>query len=132
MNAPLNLSNRVQYAYIAGTVLFTVYGQLTVKWRLGHHGRVPDGLSAKLPFFINLLLDPFIISGLGAGFLAALFWMAAMSIADVSYAYPFISAGLVLLTVTLAVLLFGEPMTIPKSAGVALIVAGVLTLAKSK
>lgn len=120
------------YLYIAGTVVCTVYGQLIVKWRIGRYGQLPPGFLDKLYFLGDVLLDPYILSGLGAGFVSALFWMAAMTTADVSFAYPFTSAGLVLLTVTLAVLVLGEPMTMLKATGVVLIVLGVLAMTTHK
>ena len=57
--------------------------------------------------------------------------MAAMTKADVSFAYPFITAGLTLLTVTLAVILLGESMTWLKGAGISLIILGVVVMAYS-
>lgn len=120
------------YVYIAGSVVCTVYGQLIVKWRIGRYGVFPPGLSDKFHFLLQVLMDPFIISGLAAAFVSALFWIAAMTTADVSFAYPFISAGLILLTVSLAVLLLGEPMTMLKAAGIAMIIMGVLTMAAQR
>ena len=119
------------YFYISGTVLFTVYGQLILKWRIAKYGELPAEFLDKLFFLFKALVDPFIFSGLVAGFIAALFWMAAMTKADVSFAYPFITAGLTLLTVALAIILLGESLTWTKGIGVALIVSGVLVMASS-
>ena len=116
------------YFYIAGTILFTVYGQLIIKWRIVNYGSLPEDFSAKLAFLFHLLLDPFILSGFCSAFLASLFWMAAMTKADVSFAYPFITAGLTLLTVLLAVILLGESMTLAKGIGVLLIISGVIVM----
>jgi len=113
------------YLYIVGTVLFTVYGQLILKWRIGKYGELPDGFFEKIIFLLKVMFDPFVFSGLVAAFIAALFWMAAMTKFDVSYAYPFITAGLTLLTVVLAILLFGESFTLPKMVGVLFIIVGV-------
>ncbi len=44
---------------------------------------------------------------------------------DVSYVNPFITAGLTLLTVVLAIVLLGESITLSKIVGVAFIVMGV-------
>ena len=35
------------YFYIVGTVLFTVYGQLVLKWRIANYSALPEGLSEK-------------------------------------------------------------------------------------
>ncbi len=120
------------YLYISGTVLFTVYGQLILKWRIGRYGALPVDFLDKLFFLLKVILDPFVFSGLVAAFISALFWMAAMTKADVSFAYPFITAGLTLLTVFLAVILLGESITWAKAVGVLLIISGVIVMASAK
>ena len=118
------------YFYIFGTVACTVYGQLILKWRIGKFGQLPDGTSEKIVFLLKALFDPYIFSGLFAAFIASLFWMAAVTKFDVSYAYPFITAGLTLMTVTLAVILLDEPISINKVIGVLLITSGVLVMVR--
>ena len=111
-------------ALIALTILFTVYGQVVVKWQVSRLGPFPAEASARAGYFVALLLSPWIISGLLAGLLAALCWMAAVSRVDLSYAYPFVSLTYpsVLL---LAALLFGEPITWSKALGMMLILTGI-------
>jgi len=115
----------IGYFYIFGTVVCTVYGQLILKWRIGNYGDLPDGFLDKLIFLTKLLFDPYIFSGFVAAMIASFFWMAAMTKFDVSYAYPFITAGLTLLTVVFAILLLGESLSIQKMVGVIFIVIGV-------
>ena len=114
------------YLYIAGTVAFTVYGQIILKWRIGVYGQLPVSPSDKILFLLKALLDPYIFSGLVAAFVASLFWMAAMTKFDVSLAYPLITAGLTLATVFMAVVILSEPISINKVLGVVLIISGVL------
>lgn len=52
------------YLYIAGTVLFTVYGQLVLKWRIVNYRAIPQELGSKLFFLFKLLFDPYIFSGI--------------------------------------------------------------------
>jgi len=113
------------YFYIFGTVAFTVYGQLILKWRIVRYGHLPEVLSDKIAFLLKLLLDPFILSGFLSAFVASLFWMAAISKFDVSYAYPFMSSSFVIVFV-LAAVLFNEPVNLPKIVGLALIMLGIL------
>ncbi len=54
----------IGYIYIAETILFTVYGQLVLKWRIVKYGAMPEEFSAKLVFLFKLLFDPFIFSGI--------------------------------------------------------------------
>jgi multidrug transporter EmrE-like cation transporter len=118
------------YFYIFGTVFFTVYGQIVLKWRIAKYGSLPEPLGEKLGFLFGLLLDPFILSGFVSAVVAAFFWMAAMTKFDLSYAYPFMSLSFVLVFF-LSVWLFQEPMTLHKAAGLGLIVAGILVTSRS-
>jgi len=120
----------VGYLYILGTVVFTVYGQLIMKWRIVQFGALPDGFLDKLLFLIKLVFDPYIFTGFVAAFVAALFWMAAMTKFDISFAYPLITAGLTLTTVIMAILLLHEPITINKTLGVMLIMSGVIIMVR--
>ncbi len=120
----------MSHFYILMTVLFTVYGQLILKWRIGHFGPLPESFPAKIGFLFNLLLDPFIFSGFISAFIASFFWMAAMTKLDVSYAYPFMSGAFVLVFI-FSVFIFNEPISWQKVFGLALIVAGIVVSSRS-
>jgi drug/metabolite transporter (DMT)-like permease len=115
------------YAWVFATIALTVYGQLVIKWRLGAYGTLPEGAGAAALFLARLLLDPLILSGLIAAFLAALAWMAALTELELSRAYPLMSLSFVLV-LALSVWLLGEPLTAGKAAGIALIVAGTIVI----
>lgn len=118
------------YLYIFATIFFTVYGQIILKWRISKYGNLPEGLQEKLIFLLKLLLDPLILSGFVSAFVASLFWMAAMTKFDISYAYPFMSLSFVLVFV-LSVFLFQESITPYKVIGLLLIVAGIIVTSRS-
>ncbi|ARU47536.1 hypothetical protein Sdiek1_0353 [Sulfurospirillum diekertiae] len=42
------------HLYIFGTIFFTVYGQLVIKWRIPFHGHLPDASAEKLFFLLKL------------------------------------------------------------------------------
>ena len=113
------------YFYIFLTILFTVYGQLVLKWQVNEAGQLPVDLGGKIFFLLKILLNPWILSGFASAFVAALAWMAAMTKLDLSHAYPFMSLAFVLV-LFLSVFFFNEPLTWPKIAGMALIVGGIL------
>jgi multidrug transporter EmrE-like cation transporter len=117
------------YVYILATILLTVFGQLTLKWRIRSFGPMPDQFIGKFSYFSGLLLDPVILSGFAAAFLASITWMAAMTRFELSYAYPFMSLNFVLVLL-LSTTLFGEPVTAAKLAGCALIVVGTFVAAR--
>lgn len=113
------------YAFIALTVLLTVYGQVVLKWQVSLAGPMPAETSEKIGFLLGLLLKPWILSGFAAAFLASIAWMAAMTKFDLSYAYPFMSLNFVIVLVLSAVL-FSEPVTAPKLIGLSLIIVGII------
>lgn len=118
------------YAYIFGTIFFTVYGQIILKWKIDKAGSLPDAWMDKLIFLFRLLLDPVILSGFLSAFVASLFWMAAMTKFNISYAYPFMSLSFVLVFI-LSIFLFSEPISTQKVIGLSLIVLGILVTSRS-
>jgi multidrug transporter EmrE-like cation transporter len=123
-----DIMNR-NFLYVFGCVAFTVYGQLVLKWRLMHKGDLPVEFWAKLAFLFRALLDPYVLSGFAAAFIASIFWMAAITKIDITVAYPFMSLAFILVLLFSA-LLFNEPITVGKVLGLALICAGILVTAK--
>jgi uncharacterized membrane protein len=115
----------VSYLYIFGTIAFTVYGQLVIKWQMAKVEFLPHNLIAKLLFLLKMFSNPWIISGFLSAFAAAICWMAAMTKFRLSYAYPFMSLSFVFVLI-LSSLLFHELITVPKILGVLLIVAGII------
>lgn len=113
------------FVYVLGSILCTVYGQIIVKWQVAKAGALPDSFTERIPFMLHLLLNPWIVSSIAAGFGALLCWLAAMTKFELSYAYPFMSLAFVLVLV-LSALLFHEALTAAKILGVLLIIAGII------
>ncbi len=67
-------------------------------------------------FLFRLVLNPWVLSGFAAAFLASVFWMAVLTKFQLSYAYPFVALTFVVVVAAGGVL-FGEPITVPKMAG---------------
>jgi len=116
------------YFFIAMTVLLTVFGQLVLKWQIELAGPLPETVSGKLGFLLDAVRNPWIVVGLTAAFGASLFWMLALKKLPLSTAYPFTASGFVLILI-FAVVVLGEPMTIAKMIGTALIVSGIAIMA---
>ncbi|WP_460758569.1 EamA family transporter [Lysobacter fragariae] len=116
------------YLFIAMTVLLTVYGQLVLKWQVSLGGPLPETTPGKLVFLWHALLNPWIISGLGAAFAASLFWMLALKKLPLSTAYPFTATSF-LLVLVFAGMFLGEAITTGKVVGTLLIVSGIAVMA---
>lgn len=112
--------------YVGLTILLTVYGQLVLKWQIGGQ-ELPQGSIYKLLFLMRQLLNPWILSGFCAAFLASLCWMAAMTKLKLSQAYPFMSLAFVLV-MFLSWPLFGELPTTSRLLGTLVVVAGLIII----
>ena len=121
----------MRYFYIAGTILFTVYGQLILKWRIGKLGFIipKTGLMDKIFSLVRLVFDPFILSGFFSAFIASLFWIGAMTKFEITQAYPFMSLAPVIVFI-LGIFFLGEAFTIGKVTGLVLIILGTIATVK--
>ncbi len=118
------------YFYIFGTIFFTVYGQLILKWKISSVGSLPPEFFDKIIFLFKLLFDPFVFSGFISAFIASFFWMAVMTKFELSYAYPFMSGAFVLVFI-FSVLFFHEVITWQKIVGLLLIIIGIIITSRS-
>jgi undecaprenyl phosphate-alpha-L-ara4N flippase subunit ArnF len=114
------------YFYIFFTLIFTVYGQLILKWRLSNLQVIlPDTTLARIVYLVRLIIDPFILSGFIAAFVASLFWMAAMTKFEITHAYPFMSLAPALVFV-IGIFFMNETFTIGKIVGLLFIMIGII------
>jgi len=116
--------------YILLTLFFTIYGQLVLKWQMGHAGSLPQGGVDKIIFLLHQFLNPWIMSGFLSAFLASLAWMAAMTRFNLNYAYPFMSLAFILVMV-FSVLFLKETLTLQRLLGTAIVVAGLIVIARA-
>lgn len=120
----------LDYLWIFLTILFTVYGQVILKWRVQKYGAMPAELWGKAAFIVRVLFDPAVFSGLIAAFLASLCWIVAMTKFELSYAYPFVSLCFVTV-MFLSVWLLGESLSWWKLSGVCFIVFGTILASRA-
>jgi drug/metabolite transporter (DMT)-like permease len=113
------------YLCIFGTLFFTVYGQLIIKWQVIHAGLLPAEASERFSFLLRLILNPWIMSSLAGAFLAFLLWMIAMTRLELSHAYPFLSLSFVFV-LGLSAIFFDETISIHKVLGSAFIIIGLI------
>jgi multidrug transporter EmrE-like cation transporter len=112
-------------AYVALTVVLTVYGQIVTKWRAGGAEHDTGPALRRLRALVRLLFDPWVLSAMVATGVAGVTWLAALDQVQLSVAYPFVAAGFVAV-LPLSAWLFGEPLTRRKALGVGLICAGLV------
>jgi len=121
----------MRYTYIFATLLFTIYGQLILKWRLGKLSFIlpESGIWDKFISLFKLIFDPLIFSGFFSAFIASMFWMAAMTKFEITQAYPFMSLAPAIVFL-LGVWLLNETFTWGKVIGLIFIIVGTVITAK--
>ncbi len=117
------------YVYIAGTIFFTVYGQLVIKWQMAQTTGLPAPFMDKIFFLLSMFTNLWVVSAFLSAFLASLCWMAAMTRFDLSFAYPFMSTSFILVLI-FSGLFFHEPVNAPKLIGISLIMIGIMVSAQ--
>jgi drug/metabolite transporter (DMT)-like permease len=115
----------IAYSLVFATVSLTVTGQFLLKWQVLRAGPLPADTGDRLHFLVRLLLNPWVLCAFAAAFLASLTWMLAMTKLQLSHAFPMTALTFALVVVGSAVL-FHEPVTPLKVAGLLLIVAGIV------
>ena len=75
--------------------------------------------------------SPYVIGGFALYGLGALIWLSVLSKLPVSFAYPFVSLGIVLTTLS-GVVILGETISLWSALGIALILAGILMMAAGR
>lgn len=122
----------MKFFYLISTIIFTIYGQLILKWRMSFYQDVPSILMKKYIYFSKLIFtDIYILSAFLAAFLASLNWIGVMTKFDVSYAYPLMSLSLVIVFFS-SIYFFSESLTLFKCLGLILIILGTVIIGLSK
>ena len=115
--------------YILGSVVVTAVAQLCMKLASRQFAG-QQGFDSLVTSLFQQMLHPLSLVAVAAYGLSLILWFLALRDVPLSVAYPF--AGLTLaLVALLGIGVLGEAVTLPKVAGIALIVAGVVVLARA-
>jgi len=107
-------------------LLLGVAGQISLKWGVKQEGKL-SGFNLQ---FLRTLLNPWVLLGLFAYAVSSLFWLIALSHAQLSFVYPFISLNFAFIAI-LSWLLFQDSMNLYRILGILLICLGVMFVYKS-
>lgn len=125
----LSVIRILDHIFIILTVIFTIYSQLIMRWQVILAGPLPITTPERISYIIGLLLNPWVLSGIVATFLAGVSWIITMTKFEISYAYPFVSLNYVLVLIA-GFTLFNESISITKIAGSAFVILGVIIISK--
>ena len=112
------------------TVTFNVAGQYLMKRGMMTVGEISGDMSLLVGSLAKAFSNPFVIAGVGAYAAGSIFWLILLSRVDLSYAYPALSLGYVVVTLVSAFFL-GEQVSGMRWAGVFVICIGVALLSRS-
>jgi multidrug transporter EmrE-like cation transporter len=110
--------------FIFLTVGFTVLGQILVKQGMLEVGRMPTEIPNVPSFLWRALTNVKVVLGFGSAFMASLCWIVAISRSELSFAYPFMGLGIVLVLV-LSPIFFGEFVPMTRWLGVLIVCIGI-------
>ncbi|MEZ4671836.1 MAG: EamA family transporter [Anaerolineae bacterium] len=109
------------------SVAFGAVGQLTLKAGMNSVGKS----QLSVDTLMRMATNPLLLVGVAIFGISTLLWLFALSKADLSFAYPFLSLTYLAVLVGGA-LLFHEEVTLPRVVGFLVIIAGVWIVARSE
>lgn len=112
------------------TVGLNVAGQFLMKQGMSQVGAIGGSVAVMAGSLTKAFLNPYVIGGVGAYGFSSIFWLILLSRVQLSYAYPALSIGYVLVTLVSAFIL-GEDVSSLRWLAVAIICAGVILLSRS-
>lgn len=119
-----------QISLLLVTVTLNVAGQYLMKRGMTDVGAITGNLNALVGSLTTAFTNPYVLAGVGAYAFSSIFWLVLLSRVDLSYAYPALSLGYVLITLVSAIAL-GEQVSPLRWAGVIVISVGVIMVARS-
>jgi drug/metabolite transporter (DMT)-like permease len=120
-------ANLQSIGLVLASVACGAVGQLTLKAGMNSLGP----LELSLNTLVSMATSPLLLVGIAIFGVSTLLWLLALMKADLSFAYPFLSLTYIAVLIGGAVL-FQEKVTLPRVIGFAVIVTGVLIVARSE
>jgi multidrug transporter EmrE-like cation transporter len=117
---------------LAASVILNVAGQVSIKQALLNFqdaagSSVVFGVATAVP----ILTAPLTLLGLFLYAVSAMFWISALSRVELSYAYPMLGAGYVLVSIV-AWKLWGEAFGVQRIIGTLVVAGGVILVGTSR
>ena len=119
----------IDHLYIFASIGFGIYSQLIMRWQVSQAGHFPSDHTGKIYYVLNLLLNPWIMTGVVSTFFAGVCWMLAMTKFEISYAYPWMSLSFIIVMVFSALFLH-ESLSYFKVLGSTFIVLGIFIISR--
>jgi multidrug transporter EmrE-like cation transporter len=111
-------------------IALSVTGELLLKAGMNRFGVLDLNLPTLIPTLFRVFTQPLILLGFIAVFGASIFWLAVLSRVELSFAYPMLAFGYVVVAV-LSRLLFNDVISPTRWAGIIIICVGVILISRT-
>jgi multidrug transporter EmrE-like cation transporter len=111
-------------------VFLNAFAQLLLKKGMLSIGYFAIQFQNFLPTIKKVGTNAYVLLGLGSYVVSVAIWLLVLARVEVSYAYPFLSVGYVVVTV-MGYLIFQENLSSMRVVGIAIIIVGVILLSRS-
>ena len=115
--------------YILISVLTSTVGQLLLKVGMNKMGSITLSSNQFLLTSWKMATNPYVFVGLAIYLAGTIFWLAALSRVDLSYAYPFASLSYVVMLAA-SWMMFAEKITLERFLGTVVIGIGVFLISR--
>lgn len=117
---------------LAASIVLNVCGQISIKQSiLSYQSRAGSDVFFGAATALPMLTSPMTLLGLALYAVSAVFWISALSRVELSYAYPLLAAGYVLVGVV-AWKLWGEGFGAQRIIGTLVVAVGVILVGTSR
>lgn len=117
------------YIYLVISICLGATAQVVLKKGVQAVGRI--SIETLIPNIGNILLSPYIISGIILYGSSLIVWLIVLSRMELSRAYPFVSLGYII-TFIFGIVLLDEKMSQYKIFGLMFIVAGIFIMSQGE
>ena len=121
---------KIAITYILISVVASIIGQLLLKVGMNKLGSITLSASQFLSVSWKMATNPYVFIGLAIYLAGTVFWLAALSRVDLSYAYPFASLSYVVMLVA-SWMMFDEKITLGRLIGTVVIGIGVFLISRN-
>ena len=111
-------------------VFLNAFAQVLLKKGMLGIGYFEFHFQSVFPIIKKVAFNSYILSGLASYVISVAIWLLVLARVEVSYAYPFLSVGYVVVTVV-GYFIFQENLSWMRVVGIAVIIVGVLLLSRS-
>lgn len=116
--------------YILVSVVAGAVGQILLKKGMTDMGAITLSVDQILNTLWRIATNPYVVIGLFIYVCGTVFWLAALSRADLSFAYPFTGLSYAVMVIA-SFFLFGENITLQRFAGMVIVWVGVFIISQT-